>query len=372
MSAPALGGGIVTQEIFLEGTCYAPLVLRNGNLLLPLNSKKDPEGELLDKGNSLARLVCLAPDGTIVWDRYYGDLPGGTVYGLFIELEDGNLAGLAHYYAGAAEPKAWRLTLSPTGEEIAREPQPMDWFDILVVPGGYWTMKNNPPDGEWEYSYQTPAFETRWSISETQAVRYQCWAVEGVQGGLLLLGRDAERESTTAVAKVSYDGELIWRAGLRDGTSCGAFEAQDGTVVVLGTITNPHTEERKGYTAGISREGQILWEGEYDLGDDFRGFRYSEETPQGHRLLYLSDFGNTNSEGKTLHSLLLDKTGRELDRREYQHPWDYANTMAGLTVYNLSFVDWNGQAWVMVYGIHQQGGPDGTLMMRLDMNSLWE
>ena len=58
MSAPALGGGIVTQEIFLEGTCHGPLVLRNGNLLLPLNSKKGPGGELLDKGNSMARLVC--------------------------------------------------------------------------------------------------------------------------------------------------------------------------------------------------------------------------------------------------------------------------------------------------------------------------
>ena len=357
---PALGEAVVRQEIYLEGACFDPLVLRNGNLLLPCSTRKGPEGDLLDERDYLARVVSLAPDGTIAWDRHFGSLPGATVYCRFIELEDGNLAGWAHHSVYQEMEEVWKTTLSPDGKETGRQQQPTDWPDVKVVKGRYWNAGPNPITGEREYFFETPLGEVLWSISAAQTI--QLFHLVAAGEGLLLFGRDAERGDVPSVAKVSYGGKLIWRVSMQDrdgrtGLFRAGIEALDGTVVAVGgTMDAQNYSDSKGYAASISKEGQIRWEMEFNL--EGNGYRFEDvvEIPQGYCLLYTAD------RGKKLNFLLLNKTGREMGRREY--PLD------NMDFFSIEFVEWNDQVWVMAEG--ERDGLDGSLLMCLDMNSLWQ
>ena len=361
MAVPAFGEDVVKQEIYLEGACYDPLVLRNGNLLLPCFTKKGPEGNLLDEWDYMAWVVSLAPDGTIAWDRHFGSLPGATVYCRFIELEDGSLVGWAHHSVQQVMQDVWKTTLSPDGEEIDRKQQPIDWPNVHVVQGRYWNIGFNPSTGNREYVFETPPGEALWSISEAQTVQMAFNPV-ATQEGLLLFGRDAERDNIASVAKVSYGGKLIWRVSIQDRHDRSSLfkagiEARDGTAVAVGGTKDAQTYmDNKGYAAGISKDGQIRWEREFDLEGDGYAFEDVVEVPQGYCLLYTAD------RGKKLNFLLLDKMGRERGRREYP--------LANMDFFLIEFVEWDGQVWVMAEG--ERDGLDGTLLMRLDMNSLWQ
>ena len=361
MVIPAYSEDVVKREIYLEGACYDPLVLQNGNLLLPCSTKKGPEGNLLDEWDYMARVVSLAPDGTIVWDRHFGSLPGATVYCRFIELESGDLVGWAHHSEQQVMREVWKTTLSPEGEEMDRALQPIDWPNVRVVQGRYWNTELNPSTGGLDYFFETPQGEALWSVSVAQTVQMIMKPPVAAREGLLLLGRDVERDHVASVAKVSYGGKLIWRVSMqdRDDRSClfrAGIEAQDGTVVAVGgSMTAQTYMDNKGYAAGISKDGQIRWEMEFDLEGDGYAFEDVVEVSQGYCLLYTAEYG------QKFNFLLLDKTGRERGRREY--------SITNMDFFSIEFVEWDGGVWIMAEG--ERDGLDGTLLMQLDMDSLW-
>ena len=94
----------VESPVILGGTgddvCYDTLQLPNGNLILSMSSGGGRDGEPEYEGNvRKAWLLCLAPDGSTVWETEYGDDRSGGYTSLrFLSLNgDGTFNGTESY-----------------------------------------------------------------------------------------------------------------------------------------------------------------------------------------------------------------------------------------------------------------------------------
>ena len=355
-SVSALGEIVIKQEVFLDGTTYDPLVLKNGNLLLPCQTKKGADGTILKDGDYLAWMVCLRPDGTIAWDHHYGDLPGATVYCRFVELDDGNLLGWAHHSVNQADTVVWRPMLAPTGEEVARDMlTSSDWPIIFVTNGRYW--EDTHVGDVRSYTYQLPSGEVLWSISTQETVKGARRLI-ALPNGLLLLGRSPEQDTVAGMAMVTYGGQLQWRTTVRaqgDSYLQGGVALQDGSVLAVGSVTtwkNDKVDSSAGLAVCVGPGGAIKWEKTYDIGrETLEGV---VEVSGGYCAMYRSDGG------KAFHFLLLNRAGDEIGRASY--------TMTDMDAFSIDLLQWNGEVWVLANGT--RGDRDGTLLLQLDMASL--
>jgi len=288
-TSSALGTSVDTESgvIRIESHGFfsvaSMLSLKNGNLLLSLCRPSDIQGEPMHAEDTYKTwLLCLAPDGSVLWEQIFGEEGGTSWLKLVCEREDGSVLGFFHFsieqdmqYAELQRYSIKDGSLVWAGEKIL---VPEDAIESYIPVG----------DG---YLHET--VQNRWSSNLTTTYQMHDadsrvrWTVDGddilgelgvlkdafeTPHGILLWGdtRSAFFDGIQArAALVSHDGQVIWRKKyieLENGLFLNGAVSSSGEIAMTGFMDKGRWNF---FTVLDPENGEMRWHTTYN-GEDIR------------------------------------------------------------------------------------------------------
>ena len=345
-----------------DESCYATLQLPNGNIILSLTSTGGRNGAPL-YGGSIRKvwLLCLAPDGSTVWETELGeDIKGGYTTMISLTLNDNDTFTGRIRYTISQHPQYWQeMTFSCNDGTLISEGEKIpDAMETQKTSREYFTVGNQTilrevhncestcdpctlhmigPDGNEQWCLDTDAIGLEYMVRWVPA-----------PGGAILYGMNRTKSSPNrqAVALlVDPDGNIVWyraAAVFEYASLSDAIVDSNGRFVGLGFARNNAYCENNGYNLGFDSFNQLLvcwdaatgeevWQKTTELTDRQLPSSYLAET-DGQYIL--TDSG---SKYKCCVFETVDTNGNEL---QY-----WTTSFPGCTHFTPRFFTWNGELW---------------------------
>lgn len=364
------GGALATDAPFAgvfggagRDSLYDALVLSNGNLLLCANTQEGRDGRArLTGGECRAWLLCLAPDGSVVWEQVFGPEGMACVTCRPLELEDGRIAVQFHTSKNQVMDTVYTKYFSLDGQELGETEHGSDWPNLYPVGNGYF-MHNI--DSNWNgigYSFVTPDWEPLWSVGKDQVI--DPFEVLPMQEGCLMVGRTSfDQGRNPAVCLVAKGGQIAWKSeitGYEGGYLYNGKITQDGGVVAAGGATQIAAggkENRLGLVAKWDSKGRLQWAYTSPIeGGIITGFWDVAESGAGYVVVHGT---KTDTE---LGFLLINGQGQEIGRAKTDRK--------GENYRSFDLVEYAGGVWA--FGSAERNGQDDFLVMQLDIPGMFQ
>lgn len=275
----------VTAEspIILGGTeddaCYGTLSLPNGNLIVSMSSGGGRDGTSAYPGNvHKAWLVCLAPDGSTVWEVSFGAAANGSYTSVqFPALnDDGTFSGVLRYSISQFPQYRQEITLSLSdGSILAEGEQVFSTMETEKINknyyknGGY-TIMEEIHDCDATCQPRTlhligPDGNELWTLDAVAGGMRHIADFVQTEQGTILYGRDESSgdviEDSGTVMLVDASGTILWRyqpEGLEYSTlSSGILDSQ-GRFVAAGFARSAMLTDEDGHAIGYNDPSQLL------------------------------------------------------------------------------------------------------------------
>lgn len=364
-------GALATDAPFAEvfggagrDSVYDALVLSNGNLLLCANTQDGMNGRAqLSGGECRAWLLCLAPDGSVVWEQVFGPEGMACVTCRPLELEDGRIAVQFHTSKNQTMFTVYTKYFSLDGQELSETKHGSDWPNLYSVGNGYFMQSFDSNWNSTGYSFVTPDWEPLWSVAKEQVI--DPFKVLPMQEGCLMMGRTrfGQGEDRPAVCLVAKGGQIAWKSEIT-GYDLGYFYSgkitQDGGVVAAGGVTQTAAdgkETRLGLVAKWDSQGRLQWTYTSPFeGGIITGFFDVAESSAGYVVVH-----GTKTDTQ-LGFLLINGQGQEIGRAKTDRKGENYRTF--------DLVEYAGGMWAL--GPVERNGQDDFLVMKLDIPGMFQ
>jgi hypothetical protein len=256
-----------------------PSVLPNGNFLVP-GSTSSNDGDLKGKnlGESDGILAEIDPKGNLVSVNVYGS-SGNELLHDAIVLEDGSIL-----ISGTTHPKEDEKTKVVSPADGMFKGLSDDWNEMSVF---------------------VSKLDKNKKVVWTKLIHsHSAWVVGmslAKDGGIMLasdgIKETAEGEATAlSLYKLDAQGSIVWEKEYKnDKNDKGRIflnslrTAADGTVLISGevhyqSIIEPGTEGMRGWLGGVDKDGNLLWERNFE-GSDYELHIHAEPTADGGVIL---------------------------------------------------------------------------------------
>ena len=365
---PASAQGVTAESpIILGGTgddaLHDSLSLPNGNVIFSIASNGGRNGGEQYAGRTRkAWLICLAPDGSTVWENEFGDAQAGgyTIFSQLILKNDDSFSGMVSYSIDQHSQYRQMMTFSTVdGSLIQSGERVMDSMEADNIFRKFYTSQ------DYRIAYETHNFNTNlkprilrlldndgnqlWELNASENDISHMKQFIPLSQGTLLYGRDNVGDSigTNAVAMlVDNSGAMVWDYQFSNGSRCGYQSGiidSQGRFVVMGTTRGDPilNEEEKaiGYEDSTSllltcldvSTGETIFEKIIPMTD--RRIPSDQITEFDDRFILCDNGDNYN----TIEYQTIDKDGNLL-----QH-WSDRYPDCGLI--GARFFLWNGELW---------------------------
>ncbi len=371
LSLAVLGGlGAVAEGVpFVQtfgGTgrdvVYDALPLSDGTLLLCCNTQEGRDGRPQSpERESLAWFLCLNPDGSVAWEKVFGDPGFDNVVCRPLETAEGNIATWFHTSQSQSGGYVCRKIFTLAGEPVAESERTVNWPDMYPAGEGY-VVCEWKEQGPQTFDFMTPEGKVLWSVPTEQVLDTR--DVVPVKEGFVFVGRSRGASESPAVCLMEKGGRVVWRTELREypwGLLQKAHPTRDGgiiTVGVAGEVPNEQfTQKRVGVVAKWNNRGGLEWT--YAMPVDNSGkvapFWDVAETSGGYLAIYPVE--NNSRIGY----VLLDGQGREQGKTVGERKDSYLSA---------ELLNFAGHVWL--YDSVEGNGPFDVLVMKLDVNALFK
>ncbi len=226
--------GVTDSNEFANAVC----VTTNGDVVIAGLNDDYP------LGTGHGHIVRLSEDGTLLWDRTYGETTHPLNFCAIAELQNGDLITASTYYHDDAYPDAFLMRMTASGDTL-------------------WTrMFGDSTDERISDLAMTP------------------------DGDIILCGRsyqEPEEYNRVRLMRVDTDGNLIWMRSYWSGIQVLQFTGQDVTVMSNGDL---------GVSATCYSERMEIWLMRADAGGDSlwtRTFSFDEYTTESCDVIGTSD-----------------------------------------------------------------------------------
>lgn len=344
-----------------DESCFDTLSLSNGNVILSLTSTGGLDGGPEYGGNTRkVWLLCLAPDGSTVWENNFGaDRKGGYTTMLNLILNDDNTFTGTVQYTLSKHPQYWQnMTFScadgslvSEGERVIDTTKSDESYRRYYTNGAFTIVfeSYNVDDGD------------RKLLRMTDAKNGELWALDpGTIGLNYLIGWIPTRQGSLLYGKsrvngvpgpkaiailVDPDGKVVWSrqtAGDYDSSFFDAIVDSDGRFVALGFARGEMTNNTNEYSLGFDQFSQLvvcwdaatgneIWQKRTELVDRMLPYSHLAEI-DGQYILSDCDINYNGCVFETL-----DRDGNEL---QY-----WTTSFPGYRHFSPRFFAWNGELW---------------------------
>lgn len=350
------------SPIILGGTgddvCYDTLLLPNGNLILSMSSGGGRNGEPeYDENVHKVWLLCLAPDGSTVWENEYGEERSGGYTSLwFLALgDDGTFRATESYdisqHRQYLQEKVFSCEDGSLLSQGERSLNPLGDGSVYIqyrANGGYMLVEESlsvdSPDSYRTLSMLDPQGRELWRLD---ADAYGIRNVDGwflLPQGMLLYGRhpnDALQQSQPIVMLVGAHGDVLWSyvpAGLTNGIFWDGIIDSAGRIVLTGITRGAKQTDENGSESRIqlvtcldTATGEEIWRKTAEMSERSLPCKIIAEL---NGQIILCDSGNSY-QNKVFETL--DWNGNEL---QY-----WTASVPGYGQISPHFFQWNGELW---------------------------
>ena len=274
----------ITAEspIILGGTgddsLHGFLSLPNGNIILSIASNGGRDGEATYPGlTRKAWLICLAPDGSTVWENEFGDdhTGGYTIFSQLILGDNDSFTGMVSYSISQYSQYRQMMTFSTidgsllqSGERIMESMETDNIYRTFTTSQGY------------RIASETHNFNTNlkprilrlldnggkqlWEFNASENGISHMEQFIPVSQGTLLFGRDnvADSINSNAVAMlINNSGAVVWDYQFNNGSRCG-FQSgiidSEGRFIIMGTVRGDPILNEDGRAVGFEDNTSLL------------------------------------------------------------------------------------------------------------------
>lgn len=347
------------------------LALSNGNLLLSISTHRGRNGQGETKrSNAWTWLLCLAPDGSILWETEFGEDRGSMGFGSLTEQPNETVAGYVHYSIEQHSQYMQKRIYSLKDGSLVWKGEPEKTTDdsiyVSINTAGSRYLREETHDAQAKceprfYQLEEADGKVAWRVDAESIGLNNLRGVLPVPQGTLLYGCLWEDGATGGTAKalvMDDQGKVLWSLPMKDlgdadllsalndsgnhallsGFNYGPFDSKSG-----------HFEYRKKFVLQLdTTTGQEIWRKEYPDGAQ-------TTSPTGLQLTteqgYLSAAIDTRDYSGFVYQLL-GTDGTE------QAPWQV--TLKDTAIVGLNVFHWNGEIW-QLYTAEQDGDMDVVL-----------
>jgi len=341
------------SPIFLGGTgddsCAGTLQLPNGNLILSLSSKGGRNGEPEYPGNvSKTWLLCLAPDGSTVWETTFGEehKNGYTSLYLLTLNDDDTFTGTARYSISQFPQYRQEMTFSCADGSLLsqgdRIPEDADTCMQYFKHNGF-TLISEPIMSGADDDYRIlrmldAAGNELWQLDSVAiGIGYPDGFTPAAQG-TLLYGGNANTANNTAQATVSLvdpSGHAVWThhvENLDNGDFFDGMVDSGGRFIAVGFCNNQGQGSARQLVLCIDIDtGAVIWQRVAGTADRRLPCRHLTELNGQYILCDSGDQYQSNL------FETLDQDGYEVQR--------WTTSIPGYTMLTPRFFWWNGELW---------------------------
>lgn len=368
LSSASAQGVTADSPIILGGTgddsYNDSLSLPNGNLILSIasNGGRDGEDEYA-KRTRKTWLVCLAPDGSTVWETEFGDDRAGG-YTLFSQLmlgSENSFSGMVFYSIDQHSQYRQMMSFSTIdGSLIQSGERVMDSMDTDNIYRTFCTSQG------YRIALEAHNFDTNlkprmvrlldgggnqlWELNVTETGLNHMEQFIPVPQGTVLYGcNDVNNSPNAEVVAMLVDssGAVVWEYRYRSSSRCvfkdGIIDSQ-GRLVVMGTIRGDLITNEKGQGMGYEDNTSLLLVClDVSTGEEI----FAKTTEMTDRLIptdRIAEYGGqyilcgSDANYNTIEFQTIDQDGNLL-----QH-WSDGYPEYGM--FGARFILWNGDLWV--------------------------
>ena len=247
------------------------LSLPNGNIIIAVSSNGGRNGEKPYAGGiRKVWLVCLSPDGSIVWENVFGDDRAGgyTHLNQLILGDNDSISGMVSYSIDQRSQYRQMMIFSTIDGSLLQSGERV--MDSMEMDNVYRTFSTS---GKFRIADETYNFDTNlkprmlrllddkgnqlWELNATENdISHMRQLIPVPQGTVLYGQEDAEGSvSSEAVAMlVDNTGAVVWEYRYRRDSMCsfidGVLDSQ-GRIVLLGNIRGNLITDEKGRGVGL-------------------------------------------------------------------------------------------------------------------------
>ena len=345
------------SPIILGGTgddsCYSNLPLPNGNLILSMASAGGRNGEP-EYGNHVLKvwLVCLAPDGSVVWENSFGaDRKGNYTTLHFLSLnEDDTFSGMIRYEIGQRAQYRQKMTFSCAdgsllyeGEKVPDTVEEDSIYRQYFANDGQMivseTLMSEMADKPRIIRLYNAEGSELWTLDATNAGISLLEGWVSTPQGAVLYGRNRStinQESTPTALLVDSSGHVVWTYqpdDLKDGGLFNGILDSEGHFVAVG-FCNYNGEQNSSKQLLVcldSATGAVLWQRTADM---------AQCRLPGNKLMeinggYMICASDSNASGILLETI--DTSGNKLQV--------WTESMPDYRMFSPRFLLWNGELW---------------------------
>lgn len=211
---PAMADEKTADSLYIGGTgqdtIYEATPLPNGNLLLTGYTQLGRNGREMVTGaprQTRAWLVCLAPDGSILWEAL-DETEGTTRYVTPLLTSGGEIAVLFYNAPSQVTTEAAIHIYSMDGELLKKVPLPLE---VGLVEG---RMTDGFVFYDWEKGYMTADLNGTVRLLETpkadRVVGSGVASLVPYKDGWVIAGRSRDEDAGQVVAHFNRDGKRVW------------------------------------------------------------------------------------------------------------------------------------------------------------------
>ncbi|NKB45704.1 MAG: hypothetical protein GKS03_15640 [Alphaproteobacteria bacterium] len=243
------------------------------------------------------RLSKLSPEGSIEWQRTYGNTEGDALASIRPTFDGGFIIAGKTYYRTAGDSDGWVLKLDRN--------QDIEWFRVLgdqhedslegislSTDGGFvavgWTTQPGDIVLGWALKLDSTG-ATEWNVNHNLGPYTEFHGILPAHDGSFVYSASKEGDLGTrrsiVIGGLTRDGALTWQQGINaDGnaTVTGIAHAATGSFIISAYIED--AEGQAGLAAGFGDSGSLEFIHRYSGAGDQRALAITAKTPNGYAI----------------------------------------------------------------------------------------